>query len=290
MSSLTTKETIVLLDKAEYLGTTIRTHKARVTSKLDAVYDGLPAGDGGEGAQRVDWGQVQDSNAGLLETAVQDTRDAGHVHRLNKVKVSQLRQHRNAVIVDIRDRYNSLQLAVTAAYGPDKLEVVGLDAPLVKKYLGVREQCLELVERFRSPDVLERLGEPRANQPPLATNELADGMESDVRRFEEVYGELADMRKILQISMVAKDEAQDDLRRKYVNVARMQEGMFRIVGMDELADRIRVTIPSRPKKDDETREAGAGEADAQGDDAAAADTTPPPSTGEDAAQSGSTKA
>ncbi len=130
---------------------------------------------------------------------------------------------------------------------------------------------------MRRPGLVEQLGDTRAGHSHLALDDLADGMEADVRRFEKLYDELADMKKILHLSMVAKDEAQDDLRRKYTNVARMQEGMFRIVGLDELADRIRITIPSPPTQGDEEEQADAQEADA-------------PHGGEDAARESSTGA
>ena len=99
-------------------------------------------------------------------------------------------------------------------------------------------------------------------------------MDVDIERFEDVYNELTDMKKILHLSMVAKDEANAHLNRMYTNVARMQEGMFRVAGLDELADRIRVTIPARPRR---------GEDDPQDDEVDPAGSAPDPASEPDTA-------
>ncbi len=59
------------------------------------------------------------------------------------------------------------------------------------------------------------------------------------------------IRKRLDASIVARDETRRRHRRIYANVARVQEGLYRLAGLDDLADRIRVTEPSpRQKKED----------------------------------------
>ena len=62
------------------------------------------------------------------------------------------------------------------------------------------------------------------------------------------------MRKRADESIVAKREAQKRHRRIYSNVARIQEGLYRLAGLDELADRIRATVPRKAREAEEAAE------------------------------------
>jgi hypothetical protein len=55
------------------------------------------------------------------------------------------------------------------------------------------------------------------------------------------------MNKTVQASMVYKNKANAKLRTLNVNVARILESTFRMLGMDELADRIRPFTTKRRK-------------------------------------------
>ncbi len=57
------------------------------------------------------------------------------------------------------------------------------------------------------------------------------------------------MRKQVDASLVVKRETLKRHRRLYLNVARIQEGYYRLAGLDELADRIRSREPGRRKQE-----------------------------------------
>jgi len=104
-----------------------------------------------------------------------------------------------------------------------------------------------VVERLRTPDLASRLT-LLPGQEPLKLEKLADGLEKAVRAFEKVTNDITAMIKIRDEALVAKNKAQKYQLRVLANVARIQEGYYRLAGLDDLADRIRVTIPKRSAK------------------------------------------
>ena len=70
-------------------------------------------------------------------------------------------------------------------------------------------------------------------------------MEEGVEDYDQASKDLTEMIKVRDESYIAKVDALARLNRMYANVARVQEGYYRIAGLDELADRIRITIPKR---------------------------------------------
>ena len=53
--------------------------------------------------------------------------------------------------------------------------------------------------------------------------------------------EVDELGKRAQEAMIARDEALKASRRVYANAGRILEGLYRFAGLDELADRIRLT-------------------------------------------------
>lgn len=252
MAFKATQETLNSLERAEFLSASIRTHKGTVTPKVTAVYGNLPSRIDGT-PWTIDFDHVQESNAELLDETTREAREKAHVYRINTVTLSQLRGQRSDQSDELRGRYRNLGKSVEGSYGKKALSYFGLDGPAERAYTAVREQCANVATRMRRPDLLARLGGPLPGQIPLEFEVLADGLETAVQAFEKVTSDITEMQKVKDESLVAKNEALARQRRVLANVARVQEGYFRIAGLDDLADRIRVTIPRRSaKKADDT--------------------------------------
>lgn len=71
---------------------------------------------------------------------------------------------------------------------------------------------------------MARLPEPRSGQSPVDVAQLADDMEGDVRKLEELDKAIEKMTKMLDESLILKREAFQRHYRIYLNVARIQEG------------------------------------------------------------------
>lgn len=272
MASQATQETLTSLDRAEFLGTSTRRQQSLVTPKLDQVYGTLPPRAEGEPPRALDFDAHQEANAELLDEATRTARATAHAYRQAKVKLTKLRKDRNEQGKGLRQHHRNLRKSFDGTYGPNALPLVGLDAPPVQAFTALREQNLDVVDRMRTPDLASRLGDPLAGQEALKLDKLANGLEKAVQSFEKVTNDITDMIKIRDEALVAKKEAQKYQLRVLANVARIQEGYYRLAGLDDLADRIRVTIPKRSTKPSEEPPDDTPADDTPADDTPADDT------------------
>ncbi|MCP5110492.1 MAG: hypothetical protein GY953_06615, partial [bacterium] len=116
MKSQTSKAALNSLDLTEFLVTSTRTQKPRVTVQLTQVFPQAPAGEG-ERAPAPDWDLVQESHAVLLETSAAEVRRTDKVHRLNKVKLSESRRGRNVLVGALKTRHRDLRSSFGGTYG-----------------------------------------------------------------------------------------------------------------------------------------------------------------------------
>lgn len=244
MSSLSTLGTLLGLDKAEYLVTSTRTQKAAVSPRLAETFSVVtPAGD-----EPTDWDKMQDRKADLLDHHRKVTRDASNVHRSAKVKVKQIRRRRNRTANGLRLYYRGLKTNFEATYEIDVAELVGLDAPPERKPFAFREQLIDVVERVRDPSLVDKLGSSREGSALLDLEALGLDLEGRVGVLDAVLAELTEAEKVRDEALVVRNEARRQLRRVTVNIARIQEGYYRLVGLDDLADRLRLSIRARPSR------------------------------------------
>ncbi len=262
MSSQTSEAALRAFDQAEFVIVSTRTHKSFTSAKLNQLFREAPTVDG-EGLVIPDWDQVQDCNADLLEGENAVLRRADQAHRVNLVKSSQLRRERRQRIDDLKTWHRDLRKTFEGTYGDKALPLVGLDAPPTTRFRAFQEQVVEVVERMRDPELASRLPPPRSGQKPVDLESVAQALADQIAELDKGMKAIKQMRKRLDKSLIAKREALKHHRRIYVNVAHVQEGYYRMVGLDALADRIRASIPrrSQPQPDDEPQPDDAPEKD-----------------------------
>ena len=262
MNSQTSKAALKSLDLTEFLVMSTRTQKPNVSARLTQVFHPAVSRAEGEGVSAPDWDQVQESHAGLLESSAAEVRRTDKVHRLNKVKLSEMRRRRTTLVGALKTRHRDLRSSFSGTYGREALPLVGLDAPPERRFVAIREQQLEVLERLRDPDLVSRLPEPRAGQAALDLAALADAIEAEILELEEAMEAIQRMQKQVDESLVVKRETLKQHRRLYVNVARIQESYYRLAGLDDLAERIRSPeLPRRrPPEQSAAEEGESGEA------------------------------
>ncbi len=251
------------LDLAEFVVTSTRTQKPTVSAGLNQLFypDPPQAVDGGA-SEVLDFDHIQDANADLLEKWSWEVRRTDQEHRHNLVRAKELRRQRKEVGGELREWHRGLRKSVEGTYGDDALPIVGLDAPPARRHVAVREQLSEVVERMRDQETPSRLPAAKAGLKPLDLKSIADALEIELRRFAEILKALKQRRKMATESRIARKNALKTHRRVYVNVAHIQEGYYRLVGLDDLADRIRTAGPPRrsaPKTDETEAPAEAAE-------------------------------
>ena len=255
MSSPSTKEIVTLLDQAEFLSTSIRTQRGTVSPVLDKVYSPPPVGDG-EAVSPTNWDEVQLRNADLIDKAVLAVQEASQAYRVAKIGVSDFVADRRDAATELRKRHRAHQKILKGACGPKGLALTGLDSAPVSTILGMREQSTLVLKQYEDPSVREKLAalpKDEAPGPVPDMGTLSGDLRGDVETFGTAQSGLNQEKKVRDEAFVTKTETLEGLRRIVVNVARIQEGYYRVAGLDNLADRLRLTIrgsKSKKAKDD----------------------------------------
>lgn len=247
MANQTTRTNLKGLDRSEYLGKSIRTHMTMTSSKLTAFFSGLPPKAEGE-APWPDWTNVQEANLFKLDLATNEAHQASEAHKDAKLVVKQITTRRDDLVPQLGSRYRSLRGSIRSTYSLESLALVGLEDPFMRAYLAARAQCRTVASRLRAPDLLDQIGDPQADQSHLDFDKIASGLDTELEGFETILGDLTEARKRRDEALIAKQTAEKRLNATLANIARVQEGYYRMAGLEELADRIRLTIPRPSKK------------------------------------------
>ncbi len=279
MSSRTTKTTLRALARTEFVVMSIRTQKTTVGAELGRVFGGSLPTDGS--LPMPDWESLQEAHALRLEDSAEQVHLTDRHHRQNRAQISGLRKQRRQMVRDLQRQYRDLRVSVTDTYDEAGLIVLGLEDLPARRFVGVRKQIPEIIERLRDPELPVQLPEPRPGHQALDFEHYAGVLDAEVQALEESSESIRRMRKHLDESVVAKGEALKENRRIYLQLARVQEGYYRLAGLDELADRIRTEVfklgkARRKELDPETPESPPKSGDSSADPASPPPGAPPP--------------
>jgi hypothetical protein len=229
----TSKAALASKGRADFVVTSTRTANARVSVALDQLYAGVLR----EGEVPPPWDLVQEAQARILDQSTAEVVGTDDRHRRNLVEASQLRRQRQQLIRSLERRIRDLRKSFDGHHGEASLELVGLEDPPAETQAALTKQVQDVLLRLRDP-VLE-LPPPQPGVTALDPGQIADAIEADVGALTEVMAALTTARKRSDESLVAKREALALHRDRYLNVARIQEAFYRLVGLHDLADRIR---------------------------------------------------
>ena len=241
MPSQTNRTALRQLEKTDFLVVSAKTQKPTVNDRLQQMGVEIFGEGSGEAPAAPDWNQLQEWSIAALETSAAEVRRTDREHRKSRVRLGKVREDRDQLVTQLASGHRSLRHSFTGTYGTRSLPLVGLDAVPARALKAVQEQMRDVVGRMRDPALTAALPEPLAGQPAIELDELADAREAEVVDLEAKTAETDQLRKQMDESMVVRDQALARNRRVYTNVGRLLEGVYRLVGLDELADRIRAT-------------------------------------------------
>lgn len=246
MGSQSKKKTLVLMDQVEFLTQSTITQMPLVSPALTEVYDVIEpiVGDGGE-VRVTHWDLVQLTNAGLLTQATRLAFETSQIYRAKKAELSEFHRLRSLEVRGLSNLHSRQRASFLGSYKPELLPLVGLEVSGSKAYTAIRSRCQDSVNRMRNPGLLAQLGDPMPGTPILDFGLMAQSSEDALAKYDALVSRVTEGVKVRDEAFVALQETEDRLRGVYVNVARVQEGLYRLAGFKELADRIRKTIPVR---------------------------------------------
>lgn len=174
LKSLTSREVLKELARAEFLVASTRTQKSRVRAELERLFrDSLPGDAEPEGLQLPDFDLDQDSDADLMEATSADLLRVDHKHRLKKVRLSRKRRERRRKLASLQDLHRDNRKPFDSTYGEESLPLVGLDAPPERTFLALREQLREFIQRAGDPELPAQLPGPKVGKAPVDLEGLA---------------------------------------------------------------------------------------------------------------------
>ncbi len=250
MPSQRNKTTLRQLEKTDFLVVSAKTQKPTVNAELEKLGPEIVGGSG-EAPPAPDWNNLQEWGITALKSSAEEVRGTDRDLQNSRVRLSQARLDRREKLGRVSAGHRSLRKSFTGTYGGESLPLVGLDAVPAKAMVPAREQMRTVVGRMRDPELSGRLPEPKAGQKPIELEELAQARDLEITDLEDQMGEVDELRKQTDEALVVRDAALAKNRRVYANVGRMLEGVYRLAGLDELADRIRATVRSARKKVEE---------------------------------------
>lgn len=236
------------LEKTEFLVVSARTQKPTVNDRLARTGSDIVGTGSGEAPPAPDWNQLQEWNITALENSAEEVRQTDRNLQKSRVRLGQARQERDDQIGQLASGHRALRQSFAGTYGANSLPLVGLEAVPAKTLVATREQMREVVGRMRDPQLASALPEPVAGQKPIELETVADARDTEIGDLETTMAGIDEMRKQTDEALVVRDEALEKNRRVYSNVGRLLEGVYRLAGLDELANRIRATQRSARKK------------------------------------------
>ena len=201
-----------------------------------------------------------------LATVQQGLVEAEDDHLRKKIQVAQLRTTGEDLTATLYDQQVAARRAIAAAFGTDRsFEVAAVSGDTPRELWGLVDQVDQTVKILQEPaaELPEVIVEGGVN---LAT--FADQLHIGLRELRKTGAGLERARKAAGESLIVRNQAIAEFNAVFPPVARTLEGLFRLAGENELAERIRTSArrATRQQGDGEPEEepAPAGSSEGEG--------------------------
>lgn len=161
-------------------------------------------------------------------------------HTKQLARIRQLRRRRDEGVTDTYNKQTATRGIISNLYGKDydfELAAVSGKTPVSSRILA--EQVDQTVKFLRSP-----VGEPSEKVAGVGLDfeTLADDLERGQRRLIQVRAELVEATKFADGTRQNTNRAIKDFDLVFLWIARSLEGLFRLAGEEDLAERIRTSV------------------------------------------------
>lgn len=151
-----------------------------------------------------------------------------------------------------------LRGTVIAQYKEPDLENLSLQPIEVRDSVTVSHRSRLVSDRFEAPNLAQMLGEPRFEDPVDLKPHVAQ-LRRSADDLARLNGRINQAERLTAQARLEKNRLQDEHDKLVLRSARVFEDFCRLAGFDELADKIRRTVRSRPS----SQEPGADEPGAE---------------------------
>lgn len=189
-----------------------------------------------EAVPMLPMGHVLQTLLNLLIDAGTHLVESGWQRYEEAVLDSSFREDRNDSFTELRPKLFRIRDLFRGALGPKGPRLLALDNGVETTYLALLHQVTYIHGRLTDPKLLEG----QDLWLPLEPMKLAELIEPDMSRLKTAMDSLTAEQRATEEALLALREMQAKSQRCYVEGARLVEGFYRLVGMDEEANRIRL--------------------------------------------------
>ncbi len=239
-----TEESHALMKSAKDIGVALDADGERIGGTLNEQSP-LPAV---EGASAFDY-RLHMQGLGLqLDESVKQVTDAEDEHAARLIRASREQKDRDAVAGVAYNKMVTERQGLETHYPDGSFELAFLKGKTPRVPERLHEQLVQTVKLLNQPAV--ELREPKSNSFNLDLEKVAENLELCIPDLRGAIDRANRASKEAEGSLVARNEAVQQLRRTVVWVGRTTEGLFYLAGEDELAKRIRKSVrrPLRPSE------------------------------------------
>ncbi len=245
MASEPYKSTLQQQEASHAVRAALTTHRQQIVDGARELYRRVLR----EGESMIDWEMYQELNLRLMEHACDQLIEADLTQRVETAETAAANKVLSAQANEVRRHLRSVKGDFVWSYGEDTLEPLGLNGTLARKALTLLAQGRFVVVKLRDPGVT--LAAPLAEDRALDRESLADELEGDLDRLDQARKQVERERKETQEARVTRKGALGFHRRRNVNLTNVLEAYLRLIGLDELADRLRLTVARRSPRSTE---------------------------------------
>lgn len=161
-----------------------------------------------------------------------------HVRKL--IQISDFKRESEGLTAGLYDEQVAVRRVLGGLYGPDRdFEVAAIQGETPRELKPLSHQVDQTVQLLREPEI--ELPTHKAAGVAIDFGTMAGSLETGLGEIERVGGRLDRARKAASKTVIVKSEATAEFDAVFPWAAQTVEGVFRMAGERELADRIRTS-------------------------------------------------
>ncbi len=235
-----TKEVLVKCDAAVELMQWTETNGATLKQKLEEHFKPYLQ----QGETMPDVGLLLDLMARSIADRVENAKNADRKHSQEKDEDSETREARDEADAVAREELTFLRSSLEGAHGKEALGRTGVPSRVPPTAKQLRDVLANSLSRLDSGVKLPPPRKP--NIPSWSEQALKTELQSILSPLEQALKNLSRELRESEVALTEKWQAINALHATNLNSISVLIGFAKMVGLDDLADRIRVVIPSRP--------------------------------------------
>lgn len=164
-------------------------------------------------------------------------------------EIRSLRDERDEKVRRVHNRVGRLRLLVLAEFEDPRIQLLDLAGEVPREPIALLRRAGNVARVLALPNVDEFLGDAAIDQT-FEPDARAAELQSEVDALQIIVDGINDQLQERDEILLARNEAMDNYDRVFTRTARVIEDYFRLVGDDEMADRVRPS-ESRPGRTEE---------------------------------------